>query len=176
MKKFTARELALSALSCAFVTICMTVGVYSEILLFTGYLFSSVALMMPLAKQSYKGYALAYVGGSILSLIFNAARFMDVLPFILFFGLHPLINELQLKSKINTWVACFLKAAWFDLTMYVVWRFVFQMTTTVSLIDAYIIPVILIFGTAFFVFYDYTAYRCRMIVNRTIDRLTGNKR
>ena len=173
MKKFTARELALSALSCAFVTIFMTVGVYSELLLFTGYLFSELALMLPLAKKSYKGYAFAYVGGSILSLIFNAARFMDVLPFIFFFGLHPLVNELQLNSKINTWVACFLKEAWFDAAMYVVWRFVFKMTTTISLIDAYILPVILIFGTAFFVFYDYTAYRCRAIVNRTVDRLTG---
>ena len=57
--------------------------------------------------------------------------------------LPALINELQLKTKINRWVACFVKAVWFDGTMYLVWRFVFGMTTTIGFIDQYIIPIIL---------------------------------
>jgi hypothetical protein len=149
----------------------MTVGVYSELLLFTGYLFSELALMLPLAKKSYKGYAFAYVGGSILSLIFNAARFMDVLPFIFFFGLHPLINELQLRVKINRWVACGAKALWFDGAMYIIWRFVFGMVTTIPIIDQYIIPIILIGGTAFFVAYDYCMYKWRFAVNNLVARI-----
>lgn len=165
MKKITAYEIALSALACAFVVIFLTVGAYSEVLLFSGYLFSAVALMLPLAKQSYKGYALAYIGGGALALIFNAARFWDVLPFILFFGLHPLVNELQLKTKINTWVACFIKALWFDVTMYLIWRFVFNMTTPIAFVDQYVIPIILVAGTLFFVFYDYASYKCRGVVN-----------
>lgn len=170
MKKITAYETALSALSCALVVLLLTIGVYSEILLFTGYLFSGVALMLPLSKQSYRGYLLAYIGGSVLALIFNVARFWNVLPFIIFFGLHPLVNELQLKTKLNTWVACFIKALWFDGSMYLIWRFVFGMTTTIPLIDRYIIPIILIAGTAFFVFYDYTMYKCRATVNGLAER------
>ena len=173
MKKISAHEIALAAMSCAISTILLTVGLYSEILLFTGYLLGCIALMLPLAKHSYRGYVLSYMATSILTLIFGLAKFLDVLPFIMFFGLHPIVNELQLKTKINRWLACGIKALWFDGTMYVVWRFVFEMTTTISLIDAYIIPVLLIFGTAFFVFYDYTTYRCRAVVNRTIDRLMG---
>ena len=106
MKRLSSHEIALSALACAIATVLLTVGVYSEILLFTGYLFGCIALMMPLAKKSYIGYALAYVGTCVLSLIFNVARFWDLLPFILFFGLHPLVNELQLRTKINRWLAC----------------------------------------------------------------------
>ena len=172
MKKISAYEIALSALSCAFATLFLTIGVYSAILLFTGYLFACIALMLPLAKKSYVGYALAYIATCILSLIFGISRFFDLLPYIMFFGLHPLVNELQLKTKINTWVACGLKALWFDATMYVIWRFVFEMTTTIPIVDQYIIPIILIVGTAFFVFYDYVMYKWRYIVNATVKRIT----
>jgi len=172
MRKISAYEIALSALACAIATIFLTVGVYSTILLFTGYLFACIALMLPLAKKSYLGYALAYVATCILSLIFNVSGIFDLLPFILFFGLHPLVNELQLKSKINRWLACGLKALWFDCTMYVVWRFVFGMTTTIPFVDQYIVPILLIGGTAFFIAYDYLMYKWRYAVNALVKRIT----
>ena len=171
MKKISAYEIALSALSCALATICLTIGVYSAVLLFTGYLLACIALMLPLAKKSYIGFGLAYAATCILSLIFNVARFFDLLPFILFFGLHPLINELQLRVKINRWVACAVKALWFDGAMYIIWRFVFGMVTTIPLIDQYIIPIILIGGTAFFVAYDYCMYKWRFAVNNLVARI-----
>ncbi len=172
MKKISAYEIALSALSCALATIMLTVGTYSAVLLFTGYLFGCIALMMPLAKKSYLGYALAYIATCVLSLIFNAAGFFDLLPFILFFGLHPLVNELQLKIKINRWLACGIKALWFDGTMYLIWRFVFGMTTTIPIVDEYILPILFIGGTLFFVFYDYMMYKWRYAVNTLVARIT----
>lgn len=172
MRKISSYEIALSALACAIATLFLTVGVYSAILLFTGYLLACIALMLPLAKKSYWGYALAYVATCILSLIFNVARFFDLLPFIMFFGLHPLANELQLNVKINRWLACGIKALWFDGTMYIVWRFVFGMTTTIGFIDQYIIPILLVGGTAFFIAYDYLMYKWRYAVNMLVKRIT----
>ena len=171
MKRLSSHEIALSALACAIATVLLTVGVYSEILLFTGYLFGCIALMMPLAKKSYIGYALAYVGTCVLSLIFNVARFWDLLPFILFFGLHPLVNELQLKTKINRWLACGIKALWFDGAMFIIWKFVFGMTTSIAFVDKYIWLILLVGGTAFFVAYDYVMYKWRAIVNRLVARI-----
>ena len=175
MRKSTAYEIALSALSCAISTIFLVVGVYSELLLFTGYLLGCVALMLPLAKKSYWGYALSYFATCILSFIFGAGRFLDLLPFVMFFGLHPLVNELQLKTKINRWVACGVKALWFDGTMYVIWRFVFAVTTEIPFVDKYFLPIILVVGTAFFVFYDYAMYKWRAGVNTLVKRITRNK-
>ena len=172
MKKISAYEIALSALACAFATICLTLGVYSNLLLFTGYLVACIALMLPLAKSCYVGYVLAYFATCILSLIFSAARFFDLLPFIMFFGLHPLVNELQLKTRINRWVACGVKALWFDGTMYVIWRFVFGMMTTFPFVDKYIWPIILVGGTLFFVVYDYFMYKWRFAVNTMVKRIT----
>lgn len=171
MKRLSSHEIALSALACAIATVLLTVGVYSEILLFTGYLFGCIALMMPLAKKSYIGYALAYVGTCVLSLIFNVARFWDLLPFIMFFGLHPLVNELQLRTKINRWLACGIKALWFDGAMFIIWKFVFGMTTSIAFVDKYIWLILLVGGTAFFVAYDYVMYKWRAIVNRLVARI-----
>ncbi len=175
MRKITSYEIALSGLSCALSTILLLVGVYSELLLFSGYLLGCVALMLPLSKQSYWGYALSYLATCILCLIFAAARILDFLPFIVFFGLHPLVNELQLKTKINRWVACAIKAAWFDGTMYLIWRFVFMAVTGFSFLDAYILPIILVGGTAFFIFYDYAMYKWRAGINTLVARITKNK-
>lgn len=171
MKKFSAYEIALSALSSAIATIFLTVGIYSEILLFTGYLFACVALMLPLAKQSWAGYALAYLSTCLLTLIFGSFRFWELLPFIMFFGLHPLVNELQLKTKINRWLACFLKALWFDGTVYLAWKVVFAIATSIPFIDTYILPIIFVGGTLFFVLYDYLAYRWRDLVNALVKRV-----
>jgi hypothetical protein len=170
MKKLSSYDIALSALACALSVLFNVVGAYSEILLFTGYLLSAVALMLPLSRKSYGGYALAYVGASALSLMFASARFWDVVPFIVFFGLHPLVNELQLRTKINTWMACFIKAVWFDFTMYLVWSILFEATTVNPLLKQYLLPIILVVGTAFFVFYDYTMYRARILVNNLANR------
>lgn len=170
MRKITAYEVALSALSCALATILLTLGVYVPFLLFTGYLFGGAALMLPLAKGYIRGNVFAYIATCILTLIFTGFNIFDVLPFIVFFGLHPLVNELQLKTKINVWVASLIKAVWFDGAMYLVWRFVFDMTTSIPFIDKYIIPILLVGGTAFFIFYDFTMYRCRGLVNKAVAR------
>ncbi|MBQ8291562.1 MAG: hypothetical protein IJX88_03525 [Clostridia bacterium] len=175
MKKISSYEIALSALSAAIATIFLTVGIYTEILLFTGYLFASIAMMLPLAKRCFWGYILSYTATCLLSLLFVSWRFWDMLPFALFFGLHPLINELQLKSKINRWVACAVKALWFDTVMYLVWRFIFGMTTSIPALDKYMVWIIVIVGTLFFGFYDNLAYRCRGVVNTTVARIERKK-
>ena len=150
MKKITAYEIALSSLACAAATVLLTVGVYTEILLFTGYLFAGVALMLPLAKRSYIGYLLAYLASCALSLIFTSFRIWDVLPFILFFGLHPIVNEWQLKTKLNRWIWFAIKAVWFDGVVYLTWRMLFEMTTNLGNWEQWIIPIILVAGTAVF--------------------------
>ena len=90
----------------------------------------------------------------------------------MFFGLHPLVNELQLKTKINCYVACAVKALWFDGTMYLIWRFVFAATTAIAFVDAYFLPILLVVGTAFFVFYDYVMFRVRLTVNALVQRIS----
>ena len=175
MKKISAYEIALSAMSCAFATLALTLGTLYSVLLFTGYLVACLALMIPLSRQSYLGDLLSYLGASLLSLLFTGGRIFDLLPFIVFFGLHPLANALQIKFKLRRWVAWAIKAVWFDVSMYLVWRFVFDMTTSFELIDRFILPVILVGGTLFFLMYDYMIFKSQLAVNRLVDRIIKKK-
>lgn len=172
MKKITSRDLALSALACAMATVFLTIGIYVDVLILTAYLFACVALMLPLSRQCWWGYVLAYLATCILTFIFTSWKFWDLLPFIAFFGLHPLVNELQLKTRINRWLACFFKALWFDGAMYLIWRFIFDMTTTISGLDKYMLPIIFVVGTIVFVFYDYAMYKGRTLVNSLVSRIS----
>ena len=171
MKKISAYEIALSAISCAIAAIALTVGTLYTPLLFTGYLLACFALMIPLSKNCYWGDVLAFIGAGILALMFNGFNIFDTLPFLVFFGLHPLVNALQLKFKINRWIALAVKAVWFDAAMYVVWRFTLDMNLGIEFLDKYIIPVILIGGTAFFVFYDYVLFKYQISANRIINQI-----
>ena len=79
---------------------------------------------------------------------------------------------MQLKIKINRWLACAIKALWFDVTVYLIWRFIFGMTTSIPSLDAYMVPIILVFGTIFFIFYDYCMYKARIGINALVTRIT----
>ena len=175
MKKITSHEIALSALACAIATILLTVGMYSQILLFTGYLIGSIAMMLPLSKNSYVGYALSYIATCLLTLLFSSFRIWDVLPFVAFFGLHPLVNELQMKSKWKTWVWFIIKAVWFDGVMWLIWSLIFQITAPLPWINDYIWLFILVLCSAFFLFYDYTSFKARTLVNRLVEKITKKK-
>ena len=96
MKK-NAKETALSAVACAFSTLGLTVGTLYSPMLFTGYLIACLCMMLPLSKGYFKGAALSFAATNALTLLFNGFNFFDTLPYTLFFGLHPLVNELQAR-------------------------------------------------------------------------------
>ncbi len=173
MKRITAHEVALAGISTAIATISLAVGNITAVLLFTGYLVASVALSLPLAKGSYVGYALAYVATVLLTLLIigTGGYFIDLLPFILFFGIHPLLNELQVKYRINRWLALIVKTVWFDGAMLLFWWLIVQ-TTGVTWLDAYALPIILIGGSTLFFFYDRTFFRLRIVVYALVKRIS----
>ncbi|MBQ7924301.1 MAG: hypothetical protein IJ329_03240 [Clostridia bacterium] len=171
MKKISAYEIALSALACALATLFLTLGVYSGFFLFTAYLAASIALMLPLCQQSWRGYVFAYISTCLLSLLLASFRFWEIIPFAMFFGLHPLVNELQLKTKINRWVACFIKALWFDGTVYFTWKVVFAITTSIPFVEKYLILIILVVGTLLFIGYDYFMFKWRIWASNLVRRI-----
>lgn len=173
-------EIALSAISCAVAVVLLLVGFWSDILLATGYLFAMLALMVPLSKQFYRGGALAYLGTVILAIVMGAAaRFWDLVPFIMFFGLHPLINALQLKFNINKWLALAVKTVWFDFTLWVAYVLIFggvlggaQSDNAVyEFINRYIYWFIFVGGTLIFFPYDYLVFKMQVTVNKLVYRI-----
>lgn len=170
--KIPAFEIALSAVACALATAFLTVGVLYDVFLPTGYILACFALMLPLSKNFIAGDVLAYIATVVLTLLFGGLSVpWRIVPFVLFFGLHPLVNYLQLRFRWNKIILLVVKIFWFDVTLYIAWRFVFDMTATFDWVNTYIIPCIAVGGTLFFIFYDGLVFRCQKAVNYLIYRI-----
>ncbi|HIU80538.1 MAG TPA: hypothetical protein IAC67_06440 [Candidatus Coproplasma excrementipullorum] len=171
-------EIALSAISCALAVIFLLVGTLSHVLLATGYIMAQISLMIPLSKGFYGGDALAYIGTCILTILLGAIGQVWVLvPFIMFFGQHPLLNALQLRFNINKWLAYIIKAVWFDFSLWVMYILVFGSSIgnpdveIYRVINDYILLFIFIGGTIVFLLYDYVMFKVQMVVNAFIYRI-----
>lgn len=171
-KKISAFEIALSAIACAFSTLFLSLGVLNDFLLATGYIVGCFAMMLPLAKGFIVGDVLAYVATVLLTFLFGGISVpWRLVPFILFFGLHPLVNYLQTRFRWNKIVLLLVKIIWFDMAAYLTWRFVFGMTTSFDWVDEYIIPVIAVGGSLIFIVYDALIFRCQRAVDKIVMRI-----
>ena len=172
-------EIALSAISCAVATGALALGLLSGWLVGTGYVLAIVALMVPLSKQFFWGDFLAYIATVILAVVLGAVvKFWDLVPFAMFFGLHPLINALQIKYKVNRWLAYAIKAVWFDCTLIAAYFLIYvisgsslppQIEKIIAGWRLYVI--VFTAGTAIFFVYDYLVFMCQIAVNKLVYRI-----
>ncbi len=173
-------EIALSAIACAFAAICLTVGSYVDTLLAAGYILATFALMLPLAKDFVWGGALAFVAASLLAFLFNIGGILKLVPFIMFLGIHPVLNFLQKKyvhKKPLHALAFLAKAAWFDGMLCFFWFvlavpvFGVNELSFYPAIEKYIWYLIFFGGTAVFAAYDYMIFLCQRSMNAIVRRL-----
>ena len=173
-------EIALSAIACAAATVALTVGSYVDVLLAAGYILAIFSLMIPLTKGFVWGNVLAFIGACLLTFVFCGFAVVYILPFIAFFGLHPLINFLERKyvKKLPLKIACFLaKAVWFDLAMWLMWTMVLvpffgvESATWYPFVSQYFFLVLFLGGTVFFAAYDYMIVLCQRSANIAVARI-----
>ncbi len=172
-------QIALSAVSCALASIFMIVGMNVPFVFATGYIFAEIALMLPLAKDFRIGGFLAFAASALICLpLGGIAAFYKFFPFIVFFGLHPLINALFGKSRLNRWFAFAVKAVWFVGAMCGAWA-IFCAMTEVSLPFAWMYDwaylLIVVGGAAVFFVYDWLMQRAQKLVCFYISKIDGSK-
>ncbi len=166
-------EIALSAIACAFAAAFLMLGTLNPFLLATGYLVAAFALMVPLAEGFLWGASLCYLAAGLLAL---PVGLWKIVPYAVFFGLHPIVNYLQRKyvKKPLFKVFCMLiKAAWFDLAM---WLSFFVLTTMAGMpfpetVTKYLYLVLFLGGTVFFAVYDVMIFYCQRSADLAIRRI-----
>ena len=176
-------SIALSAVACALATVFMGLGINIPVLMLTGYVFASVALMLPLPKDFRLGGFLAYLATCLLCLAFGGiAYFYRLFPFVAFFGLHPLVNALQKRYNVRKWIAWPLKAVWFDGMLCATVALLFAFNVDISLpfgwSAAWIYPIVVVLGTLVFFLYDWVMFRFQRFADyyvRKIERGKGGK-
>ncbi len=174
-------EIALSAIACAVASLALTLGSYVRFLLAAGYLIAVFALMVPLAKQQILGFCLAYAGGVLLAFLFTGfvLGIVQLLPFIVFFGLHPLANYFQkkyVKKPLIHGALYLVKAAWFDLTLWLAWVVLEEFLglrelTWYPYVENSFFVILFVGGTLVFAVYDYMIFLCQKATDSVVRRI-----
>ena len=165
-------RIALSAIASALAVVLLTLGMYVSVLTISAYMLASIALMLPLAKDFRLSAFLSYIATCLLALLFGGiGNIWRLFAFIVFFGLHPIVNSLQMRFKINRWIALIVKIIWFDVCMWLVWEFAGLFVVQYEWIERYIILLIATLGSALFVLYDFLMFRFQKMVTFYVNKI-----
>ena len=174
-------EIALSAIACAVASLGLTLGSYVRFLLAAGYLIAVFALMVPLAKGHVVGFCLAFAGSVLLAFLFTGfvLGIIQLRPFIVFFGLHPLVNYFQkkyVKKPVLHVVIYLFKAVWFDLTLWLAWVVLDEFLglhnlTWYPYIENSFFVILFVGGTLAFAVYDYLIFLCQTAADGAVRRI-----
>lgn len=165
------KVIALSGLSSAFALIFIIIGGYFPTFDISCLFMASLMIMIPLAKDTLKGAILCYISVFLLSFIFTFGHFEISIAYGLFFGLHPIVNYLQLNKIKKTWLITILKLVWFLIVAFLMFYLLQMFIVENEFINKYLPLFILIGGSVFFVVYDFIMFRFQKNLNVIIKRL-----
>lgn len=166
-------EIALSATAAAVGAVFLMLGSLSPGLLAAGYLIAAFALMLPLTKGFVFGSALAYLAAGLLSVFVSLWK---IVPYAVFFGLHPIVNYLQKKYVKRTPLkaVCLLgKTIWFDFSMWLSFFVLTRMAGMVfpAYVETYFYLILFLGGSIFFWVYDLLMFYCQKSADLFVRRI-----
>ena len=163
--------IALSAISTALGVVFLIIGAYIQTLDLSCLFMASIAIMLPLSKNSVKGAFLTYGATAILGFVFAVSRFHLALLYLLFFGLHPIINHFHSKDIKKRWYLFIVKGVLFVGACYLMF-FVFSMFVVENEIISLILPwFVAVIGTLFYIVYDFIMIRFQKMTGSIVKRL-----
>ena len=163
--------IAVSAVSTALGVVFIVIGAYFQTFDLSALFMASLTVTLPLSKNSVKGSILTYLATAILSFLFATSRFYLPLLYLLFFGLHPILNYFQFKDGKNRWYFFIIKGVLFVGACYLM-CFVFSMFTFENQFVIDILPILVfVLGTLFYIVYDFVIIRFQKMSNSIIKRL-----
>lgn len=180
MKKPTKSfEIVLSAIACAVATGALTAGSYVNFLYAAGIIIAVFSLMIPLSKDFYWGASLAFLGSALLTFLFYGFSIFKLVPYLAFFGLHPIINRIQFKFVKKKWLHALIevgKAVWFVLAMWLSFYllqeiFALNETTWYDFVMQYFHYILWFGGAAVFLIYDLLIFLCQRSADLLIKRI-----
>lgn len=165
--------IALSAVSAALGAVCLILGSVFSVLDISMLIFASVAVMLPLSKDSVKGAFLTYGATALLSLIFSFTftGYGVVALYAAFFGLHPIINYIIEKKRLNKYLFFAIKAVWFISACFLMFYAFSIIAAFPEAVERFAPFIISVGGAIIFVVYDFTFLRLQKTINAVIKRL-----
>jgi hypothetical protein len=91
----------------------LAVGYYTQLLEFFWYFMAALCVMAANALGGIRAALLAFASSALLALLLCAFNLLFLLPYLLFMGLHPIVNAVIVRYRISPVIAHPVKAIWF---------------------------------------------------------------
>lgn len=163
--------IALSAVSTALGVAFLVIGAYFQTFDLSALFMSAIAIMLPLSKKSVKGALFSYVATALLSFCFALSRFYVPLLYVLFFGIHPIINYIQITSNKNLWFLYIVKCLWFIGVVFIMYYALSIFVVEIEFIEKFIPIILIIVGAVMYLAYDFIMIRFQKMSFNMIKRL-----
>ena len=147
--------ITISAIASALGIVFLVLGTFISVIDISCVFMSSIIIMLPLYKKSLTGAFLSFISTAILSIFLTGFRFQVIIPYAIFFGLHPIVNDFVTLKKINKWLALVVKTLWFVASLFIIYKFTNMFVGLNQKIIDVIYWVIPIGGILFFIPYDF---------------------
>ena len=175
MKRITAREIALSGIAAAFAVIAVVLSRFVAVMTLTFLALSSVALTLPLMRDSVRGAVFAYLATVGLGFLF--VQYIGVMPFVIIFGPYPILNYYLRKYLKKRWIILPIEIAFANLSFLACYYAIGLTLADFPIVDS--LPdwgkYLLIYGTltlifivfhfAFCALYDFLKQRLSKVIN-----------
>lgn len=163
--------IAVSAISTALGVVFLIIGAYFQTLDLSCLFMASLTVMLPLSKNSVKGALLTYGATAILAFLFAINRFHLSLLYLIFFGLHPIINKFHIENISKRWYLFIVKGVLFLGACYLMF-YAFSMFIVENQFVNEILPIfIAVLGVLFYIVYDFIMIRFQKMTASLIKRL-----
>lgn len=170
MKK--SKVIAISGIATAFSVLLLSIGAYFPTFDLSALFMASLVVMLPLSKKSYLGAVITTIASSILTLIIAGFRYQIVIPFALFFGMHPIVNYFQASTnKFNKWIFLIVKDVWFVLVLVLMQKLSEVLIIDIESIKRFVYPILIVGGAIGFIVYDFLMQRFQNYIDLIIKRL-----
>ena len=170
MKK--SKMIALSAISAALAVLFLALGAVVPVFDYSGIFIASVCMTIPLTKKSVWSGVMSYIASALLSLLFVGGRFEITFSFAVFFGLHPAVNFIFGKIRLNKILAVVIKDIWFVASLLLIYALFKEFVGFEhELLQKYAVLVLIVCGGLIFIVYDYMMQRFQKFADAAVERL-----
>lgn len=160
-------QVALGGVTCALGVIFMVLSYYFQIGDLPLMALSSLMLLMPLKKGMFKTAWLCYVAVSLLTLLLTG-NFVAVIPYLVFFGLHPIEIALLDRYGVHRAFRLLIKLIHCNAAMFVVFTFTSIFVTTG---EGFPLWSYYLMGNLAFFMYDWLVVRIYSKLNYCLDKI-----
>ena len=119
----SSKTIAISAIAAAFCGVLVGMGGYLGDFDFSCFLLAGIALTLPLYRDSVWGCVLAYLAGSFIGLLFSGFNFVRIMPFLIWFGIHPVLGCVLARKGVKPWIIYLIELVLLEISVFLLLRF-----------------------------------------------------